>query len=204
MRGRDLRARGLSLAGAVFAALLACSCCLGPLLLVGLGVGSAAGIAAIGAYRPYLLAATATLLLVAFYLTYRRPRASASDACGCEQPRTRRLGRIALWFTTVLVVAMAVSPPLLARWSDGGDTGENDPRLAHTTIRVEGIDCEACAGPMRKALKKVGGFRGLRLDVPSRRVIVVHEPSPGRVEAYVDALSDLGYDAALAQTGVRP
>lgn len=71
MATAEERAKRLSIGGAVLAALAASSCCLGPLLLAALGVGSAGAIAGLAAYRPYLLAGTALLLAVAFYFTYR-------------------------------------------------------------------------------------------------------------------------------------
>src|SRR5579875_1214121 len=84
----EARAKKLTLGGAVLAALAASSCCIGPLILAALGIGGAGAFAVIGAYRPYILGVTAVLLAGGFYLTYRKPRASAvgGDACGCEQP----------------------------------------------------------------------------------------------------------------------
>ncbi len=196
-------AKRISVGGAILAALAASSCCLGPCLLVALGVGGAGAVAALGAYRPYLLGATAALLGAGFYFTYRRPRASA-DWCGCERPRANRAGRIALWISTVVVVLVAASPPLLARWTEAPRRDANaatDPTLAHATIAVAGVDCEACAAPMRKALARVGGFRDLSLDMSNQSVFVSYEPAPGRLEAYLAAISDLGYEAKLPLVG---
>lgn len=196
------RGSGLSIAGAVLTALAASACCLGPSLLVVLGVGGAGAVAAFGAYRPYLLGATGLLLGAGFYLTYRRPREVRAGGCDCARPRARRAGRIALWLSTAAVVRIAASPPLLARWSEAGrgSSPANDPTLAHATIHVDGIDCEACAAPMRKALAKVGGFRDLSIDLAKQSVFVSFEPAPGRLEAYVAAINALGYDAALPAT----
>jgi copper chaperone CopZ len=155
-------------------------------------------VAAIGAYRPYLLATTAVLLGLGFYFTYRRPRAGASQ-CGCERPRASRASRIALWIASVVVILVAASPPLLARWADArraGDDAWSDRTLAHAAIHVDGIDCAACAAPMRKALAKVGGLRALRLDLPQQLALVSYEPAPGRLDAYVVAIDALGYEAS--------
>jgi mercuric ion transport protein len=197
---RRVRAERWSIGGALLAALGASSCCLGPLLLTALGIGGAGTVAAFGAYRPYLLAGTAALLGAGFYLTYRKPRTAVGDACGCERPRTNRAGRIGLWIATILVVLVAATPPLLARMADrardswGTTDGAN---LTTTTIAVEGIDCEACAVPMRKALTKVGGLRELDLDIPKQSITVTYEPAPGRLGAYVAAINELGYEAKV-------
>jgi mercuric ion transport protein len=192
-------AKKLSIGGAVLAALAASSCCIVPLLLAALGVGGAGAVATLGAYRPYLLAATGALLIAGFYFTYRKPRAAA-DACGCERPRTSSAGRIALWIATVAVLVVAAAPLLLARWAqvgDGGSDAMSDPTLSHATVHVDGIDCDACAAPMRKALAKVGGLRDLRLNVEKQEVVLAYENAPGRLQAYVAAINALGYEAEL-------
>lgn len=191
-----------SLGAALVAAATASSCCLGPLVLGALGLGGAASFAWLAAYRPALLALTAGLLGVGFYLAYRTPKASA-DACGCDRPASRRGPRALLWALTFFAALLAASPPLLARLSDGGHRlGAHGP-LAQATLRVAGVDCEACAVPIRKALAEAGGFDEVRLDVPARLVVLSYEPGPGRPEAYLRALEGLGYEPSLVEQG-RP
>lgn len=203
----DSKARTLTLGGALLAALAASSCCLGPLVLAALGVGGAGALGALSAYRPYILIVTAALLGGGFYLTYRRPRSVDGDACGCERPRASRAGRVGLWIATVLVVLFASAPPLIAKVLDGqrARSAASDPSAAtaQAVIVVRGMDCEACAAHLRTALAKVGGFHELDLDLPSQRVTVSYEPAPGRLEAYVAAIDDLGYEASLDPTARR-
>ncbi len=209
MSEAHVRTKRVGLVGAVIAAVAASACCTGPLLVALLGVGGAGAFAALGAYRPYLLALSAALLGGAFYLTHRRPRragASAGfgpgDACGCELPRRGHAGRIGLWVVTMLVAAFAAAPPVLARIGEhhGGRADVTASTALETAIiHVQGIDCEACAAPLRRALTKVGGLRDLALDVPAQNAIVTYEPTPGRLEAYVAAIDDLGYQASLSR-----
>jgi copper chaperone CopZ len=168
--------------------------------LAAVGVGGAGAAGALGAFRPYLLTGTAALLVLGFYLTYRRPGSAVGDTCGCARSGASRAGRIGLWTATVVVVLVATAPPLLAKWAERtharsstilGGSGSK------ATIAVEGVDCEACAAPMRKALAKAGGFRDLELDIARRSITVTYEPAPGRLEAYVAAINDLGYEASL-------
>jgi mercuric ion transport protein len=199
--GIDDRARRVSIGGALLAALAASSCCLGPLLLAALGIGGAGAAGALGAYRPYLLAATGGFLAAGFLFSYRKRRVGTADACGCEQPRASRAGRIGLWVATIVVVLVAAAPPLLARWADARrsptSTG-SEANLATAVITVPGMDCEACAAPMRTALAKVGGFRGLKLDIAKQAVTVTYQPASDRPAAYVAVIRGLGYEAALA------
>ena len=73
-----------------------------------------------------------------------------------------------------------------------------DAKTATAVIKVQGADCEACAAHLKAALNKVGGFRDLTLSVPSQSVTVTYEPAPGRLDAYVAAINDLGYEASVA------
>lgn len=190
--------RRLSIAGALAAGLAASSCCIGPLLLAVAGIGGAGTFALLGRYRYPMLAGAAVLLAVGFYLTYRR-RPSA-DACGCERPGTKRRTRVTLWLAAILIALLALAPPIAARAFAGSRSSvDNDRETKKAVINVRGIDCEACATPLRRALSKPGGFHALRLDIPKQLVVVTYEPAPGRLEAYVAAIEELGYEASLVQ-----
>ena len=98
---------------AVGAAGLASICCVGPIFIAVAGVGSYGFVARMDAYRPLFILLTLGLLAAGFYLTYGRRRARAmAEACGddCARPRLRRAGRIALWASAVLVLALLVFP----------------------------------------------------------------------------------------------
>jgi mercuric ion transport protein len=208
MSGLEDRAKRVSIGGAVLAALAASSCCLGPLLLGALGIGGAGAAGALGSYRPYLLAGTAVLLVAGFYFTYRKPREVGDPACGCERPRVNRAGRVSLWIGTVIVVLVAAAPTVLARWAEGkrpAATSGTETNLATAVIGVPGIDCAACAAPIRGALAKAGGFHDLKLDVAIQAVTVTYEPAPGRLAAYLAAIDSLGYEAKLpSESEARP
>jgi copper chaperone CopZ len=201
MSGLDDRARRGSIAGALLAALAASSCCLGPVLLTALGIGGVGAAGALGAFRPYLLAVTAAFLAAGFYVSYRKPRVGSADACGCEQPRATGGGRTGLCAATIVVVLVAAAPSVLARWAAARrwpTSSANDASLATAVIAVPGMDCEACAAPMRAAVAKVAGFRDLKLDIPKQDVTVTYQAASDRPAAYVAALRGLGYEATLA------
>lgn len=195
------RSKGLSIGAALLAALAASSCCIGPVILAALGLGGAGLFAGIATYRPLMLGVTALFLGVGFALSYRKPKVVQADACGCDASKAGKMPRMFLWVATVITVLVAAAPPLLARLSTGPRASVS-PSIAAATvvIKVDGIDCEACAAPIRKALTAAGGFDDLELDVPSRRVTVTYEPGAGRPEVYLEAIDDLGYQATLTST----
>lgn len=105
----------LPLIGGALAAVAASLCCIGPLVLVMLGVGGAwvGNLAALEPFRPYFLGAAFIALVFAWKKIYRAP---AADACTpgslCALPQTNRLYRVLFWIVAVLIAAAFVFPYL--------------------------------------------------------------------------------------------
>ncbi|MBI3669220.1 MAG: mercury transporter MerT, partial [Acidobacteria bacterium] len=93
---------GKSLAvSSTLAAFLASLCCLGPLVLGGVGFGAAL-VATFAPLRPYFLTLSGVLLALGFYLVYRKPKhapACEGETCAPESP-TRRMAKSLLWLAT--------------------------------------------------------------------------------------------------------
>lgn len=92
-------------AGGVITAILASSCCVGPLVLVALGA-SGAWIGNLSVLEPYKLyfAGIALLFLgLGFRQVYRKPETCA-EGTYCANPISQRLTKMALWFATGLVL----------------------------------------------------------------------------------------------------
>lgn len=92
------------LAAGGLAAVLASTCCLGPLVLVSLGLGGAwvANLTALEPYRPWFLGAA----IVALFLAYRRiyrPAVACQPGEACAVPATRRAYKIVFWAVAALV-----------------------------------------------------------------------------------------------------
>ena len=106
-------ARGALFAGGL-AALLASTCCLGPLILLSLGVSGAwiGNLTLLEPYRPYFIGAA----LVALLLAYRRVFRPAW-ACGpgqvCAVPHVNRTYKI-LFCVVAALIAVALSFPYVA------------------------------------------------------------------------------------------
>ena len=90
----------------VFAATVASACCIGPVVLVLLGVGTfGASLASLERYRPGFIVVTTILLGLAFYTAYR-----PADDCGVCAPTSRRKARIAVWIAAVCVGVLVTFP----------------------------------------------------------------------------------------------
>lgn len=109
---------GFGLVGAVVAGFLASACCIGPLLLVFLGIGSAGSLTALEPYRPIMMTLTFLFLALAFYVTYRKPKVTAGVASDCCNPARKKVQKIMLWIATLFSLAMLFSPQILTMLLD--------------------------------------------------------------------------------------
>jgi len=105
--------RGALFAGGL-AAILASSCCLGPLMLVALGFSGAwiGNLTALEPYRPIFIGAA----LVALFLAWRRifrPAAACKPGEACAIPQVRSAYRLMFWIVAALVLVALVFPHVL-------------------------------------------------------------------------------------------
>ena len=100
-----------SLIAGVTAAVLASVCCVGPLLLLGLGVSGAwiGSLAAFEPFRPYMIAATLIFLALAFRKLYLVPQ-NCEPGTMCATPQTLRKQRILFWVITLSLIVLMAFP----------------------------------------------------------------------------------------------
>jgi mercuric ion transport protein len=98
------------------AAILASMCCLGPLVLVTLGISGAwiGNLTLLESYRPFFI----LIALVALFLAWRsiyRPVQACQPGEACALPRTRRLYKFLFWASSGLTL-LALVYPYFARY----------------------------------------------------------------------------------------
>ncbi len=93
--------------GGMLGAILASSCCIGPLLLFSLGISGAwiAKLTALAPYQPYFIAATLACLGCGYLLVYRRRRAACTEGEACARPLPGNIVTMGLVLATLLVAA---------------------------------------------------------------------------------------------------
>ncbi len=99
--------------GGVLGALAMSSCCILPLVLFSLGITGAwiGGLTALYPYKWYFFVPAAGFIAGGFYMVYRKPDATACAAdAACASPISDRINKIALWFSTALVLAALAFP----------------------------------------------------------------------------------------------
>ncbi|AXS83666.1 MULTISPECIES: mercuric ion transporter MerT [Marinobacter] len=105
--------RGPLIAGGV-AALLASACCLGPLVLITLGVSGAwiGNLTALEPYRPLFIGAALVAMFFAWRRIYR-PAEQCQPGDICAVPRVRTAYKVIFWGVAALVLVALVFPYVL-------------------------------------------------------------------------------------------
>jgi len=113
---RALNARSSLMAG-VLAAIGASACCVGPLVLLALGIGGAwiSNLIALEPYRPIFIGLTLVFLGLAYRKLYATPQVCEPGVACADQTLMRRQ-RMGFWLVTVLLLGLLAIPwivPLL-------------------------------------------------------------------------------------------
>jgi copper chaperone CopZ len=188
----------VALSGSIVAAIAASLCCIGPLVVLALGLGTFGAAAALESVRPYLLGLTALLLAGAFYLTYRKREVKCEGSC--QSTGAGRPSKIVLWIATVAIIGFATFPyystALIRASTQKGDPAAQGSRYSSANSReetavigVEGMSCGSCAVTVRLALSKLRGVSSAEVSLENKEAKVTYDPglaTPEQLEAAID------------------
>ncbi|MFY9316695.1 MAG: mercuric ion transporter MerT [Burkholderiales bacterium] len=102
-----------TLAGGLVAAILASVCCLGPLVLVMVGVSGAwiSNLALLEPFRPVFIGVALIFMGLAWHRIYRAPVAAECEpGTLCALPQTNRVYRVMFWTVSALVLLALAFP----------------------------------------------------------------------------------------------
>ncbi len=99
------------LVGGILAAIGASVCCVGPLVLLALGVSGAwiSTLTALEPYRPIFIGLTLLFLAGAFHRLYLARRI-CTPGSACAHPRTLKRQRLTFWIATALALGLIAVP----------------------------------------------------------------------------------------------
>lgn len=100
-----------SLAAGVLAAIGASICCVGPLVLLLMGIGGAwvANLVALEPMRPFFIGATLLFVALAFRRLYLVPQV-CEPGTPCADPRTVSRQRLMFWIVVVVLASLLAVP----------------------------------------------------------------------------------------------
>lgn len=100
-----------SLVGGALAAIVASLCCLGPFVLVTVGISGAwiSNLAAFEPYRPYAIGVALVCIALAYRRIYKAPTPEACEpGTLCAVPQTRRVYKVMFWVVSAMVLVALV------------------------------------------------------------------------------------------------
>src|SRR5439155_9669204 len=147
----------------ILATLLGSICCVGPLLLIAVGLGT--GAAVIGRYHWFFVIGAIAVLGWAWVKHFRE-----KTRCTCEHRRMdgQGISLFTLLVASVIVLGfgslnvsryMFASVPALAQTQTQVANGLN-----HVVIPVDGMSCVTCEIAVRHALKRVDGVKSAHVS----------------------------------------
>src|SRR6266513_956710 len=176
----------------ILSAVLGSICCVGPLLLIALGLGTSAAI--IGRYH-WIFVGAAIVVLVWAWTKHFREKAQ----CACEHRAMygRRISLLTLIVASVLVVAFAALN--ISRYAFPGSAApvSQSPTFQRIVIPVEGMSCATCEVAVRHALKRIDGVKSAHVSVATKTATVDYDAAKTNTEQLVAAINSTGYRASL-------
>lgn len=193
-----------SLGGAAAAAVGASVCCVGPLLLLALGVGGAwiGNLTAMEKFRPIWMAAALVFLGLAFVRAYRKP---GEEACApgttCAADAGRR-NKFLLWIVTALVLGLLALPYAIP-YAFAGSPGEV-PVTREVTLSVRNMTCGACPIIVKKSLTRVEGVKDATVTLDPPRAVITYDPAKVDPERLTEATTRAGFPSTVMKEGGTP
>jgi len=184
----------------ILSAVLASSCCVIPLALVVLGLGSLGLGSFLGTYHWYLEGAAVAVLAVAWWVFLREKRRLEGLAA---EVKNERLTRTTLSFASLVValfLGMNLYAAVQASLSGPTATAQGGTVQAALTIPVEGMSCVTCEIPIEANLQKLPGVRSAKASSAHGTVTVHYDPLQVTAQQMAEAISAAGYRAKLPQS----
>lgn len=183
---------------ALVSAGVASVCCVGPLIVTALGLGSLGLATGLTKYRPFFLILTGVALAIAFYLANWKRTVSCADG-SCEFRSGSRAMKAGVWAVAALAAALATFPNWSGRLVSGGpDAVPADARVM--VLKISGMDCAACTVAIERSVERVPGVHSAAVDFDGGRARVV-AGAEADSKAVLAAVAATGYKAELMDGG---
>jgi mercuric ion transport protein len=189
-----------TLGGSIVAAITASLCCIGPLVAVLLGAGGFAAAAVFEKWRPVFLGVTFALLALAWYLTYRKPKAACAEGSACATKPVAKWNKAVLWFATGVVLVTAAFPSLSSAILRGTQSNApvvvvTDANSAILKVKIPGMDCAACAVSIETKLRKQAGVVTVQVSHDTKEAAVQYDTTKLSAQKIMTAIDETGFKA---------
>lgn len=180
----------------ILSALVASVCCVGPLVLVLLGLGSLGLGAFFGRYHWWFILAAIGLLAFA-WRAYLKEKGRCQNAhCEMAQGKTARWTLTLATLIVVLFVGLNLYTYLSQSWASPSQKVQASGASASVVIPVEGMTCFTCELTVESSLKRLHGVQSADARVNEKAAYVSYDPTRVRLEDLVAAINKTGYQAS--------
>lgn len=109
----------IGIIGGIISAILASVCCVGPFVLVVMGITGAwiGNLRTFEPFRPVFILFALSFLGIGFYRIYKKPKKECLPGELCAIPPVKRMGKIIFWIAAIIVLLLLISPYLIALWA---------------------------------------------------------------------------------------
>lgn len=183
-----MKAQKLGILSGVVASL----CCLGPPLLIFLGLGTLGLGSFFGKYHWYFILAGTLLLGFAWRAYFKEKRRCTTEGCQMARQGTTRF--ILLTASLIVIVFLGLNLFTYAG-------GRQEMILSQKTdekqviIPVEGMSCFTCELSVEKALNNIDGVQSSQASAQKGNVSILYDPHKVAIEDLVKAINKTGYKA---------
>lgn len=177
----------------ILSAAIASICCLGPVVLVLLGLGSLGAGAAIGKYHWYFIVAALVLLTFAWRSFLKKKKACDLKACKMENKNITLFTLIISTLIVAIFVALNIYTYVVQKDFAEKRTKTNLIETETVIIPIEGMTCFTCELTISSAIKKVKGVVTAKASAKEGKAWVEYDPSKTNIHQLIEVINKTGY-----------
>lgn len=181
-----MKAKGLGILSAITASV----CCLGPLLLILLGLGGLGLGAVIGKYHWYFITGAGVLLAFAWRSFLKEKKSCETKQCEMKNKNMTR--NILAGATLVVMTFVGLNVYTYAKISPSEATTKSGVQM---TIPVKGMSCFTCETAVQSAVHKLPGIYDVKASAKEKMARVSYDPEKISLDEIITAIDGTGFKA---------
>ena len=181
----DLKAVAIGIKAGVLSSL----CCVGPLILVVLGIGTVSAALSLTQYRPYFILLGLVFMAAA---TWYHLKKNCSDGT-CLMNKKQFIATALAVYAVILVVLLYAVVPAIAPMvfsSQQPVTASLTPDAKQVSLGIDGLTCPGCSGLVENSLLKKQGILRAEVSYEEASAVVWYDPGMINEDEIVKAVPE--------------
>ena len=190
------KSKSILLVGTLFSGVMVFFCCIGPLVLVSLGLSGAwiGNLSSLTPYRPIFIVLALLLLAFAFWDTYRvKGGESCMPGSICANPVGNKMRKLLIWILALVTLTLLALPFLASHLF----AAEKKSEIKEVVLLVDKMTCEACPVTVKKAIMRLEGIKEVNVTLKPPLAHVKYDSSKLSPKDIVKATTDVGYPSNI-------